>query len=126
MPVPGNNLLATALTIIAPYTLQYYQANGRALNDLGEYVTTYAAPVNVKGSFQPVPRNVYDLYGLDWQKSYFVFYTQSNMIDVQRDKTPDKLVNGSQTYVCESNTADWFQIDRWKSLLCVLVNGQAG
>lgn len=126
MPVPGSNLLATALTVISSYKVQYYQFIARTLNDLGQYVTEYEDPVDVRGSFQPVPRNAYDLYGLDWQKSYFIFYTQSNMIDVQRNKTPDKIVNGSQTYVCESNTADWYQIDKWKALLCVLVNGEAG
>lgn len=125
--IPGSNLLATALTVIAPFTVEYFKFLERNVNDIGVYVPIFDAPVLVKGSLQPVPRSTYVTYGLDFQKSYFTFYTRSNMIDIQRGVTGDRIVvNNTQTYVCESNTADWYQIDGWKSLLCVLINGEAG
>lgn len=120
--IPGSNLLKTALTVIAPQTVAYYQTTGRSVNDIGEYVTAYAAPVNINGSFQAVPRSVYEQYGLDFQKNYSIFYTNSNLIDVQRNVSPDKIVFNSKDYICESANADWFSVDGWKGILCVLVN----
>ena len=39
--IPGSNLLNMALSVIAKQTVAYYQANGRALNAVGQYVTTF-------------------------------------------------------------------------------------
>lgn len=122
--IPGSNILKQALSIIASQTISYYKATGRSLNAIGQYITTYASPVSILGSFQPVPRTLYQVYGLDFQKSYFTFYTSTNLIDVQRDVSPDKIVFNSQTYQCISNN-DWFAIDGWVGMLCVLITGAA-
>jgi hypothetical protein len=122
--IPGSNLLNMALTIIAKQTISYTRAIGRTVNNIGQYVTNYASPVNIVGSFQPVPRAMYELYGLDFQKSYFTFYSSNDLIDIQRDVSADQISFNSQTYQCLSSN-DWFAIDGWVGILCVLISGDA-
>lgn len=124
MMIPGANLLATARRLIYPQTISYYQATGTALNAINQYVPTYAAPILIKGSFQPVPREMYVKFNLDLQKSYWTFYSDQNIIDIQRDVSSDQIQFNSQTYQCLSSN-DWFAVDGWKGVLCVLVQGQA-
>lgn len=107
-----------ALSIIARQTVTYYHMTARALNDVGQDVTTYASPVNMTGSFQPVPKRLYEVYGLDLQKSYYTFYTSNNLLDVQRDLSGDQIAFNNRRFQCESAN-DWFAIDGWKGVLCV-------
>lgn len=120
MGVPGSNLLKSALTVIASQTVLYYRAESRTLNDIGQYVVTYAPAVSIRGSFQPIPKNVYRTYGLDLAKTYYTFYALNNLIDLQRDIAADQIIYNNQRFQCESNN-DWFTIDGWKGVLCVLV-----
>jgi E217 collar protein gp28 len=118
MSIPGGNLLKVALGIIAKQTVSYYQFISRAASAKGQWVATYADPVNLVGSFQPVPRKLYEQYGLDFSKSYFTFYTSNNILSTQRDVSGDQLAFNGVRYQCESNN-DWFPIDGWKGVLCV-------
>lgn len=119
--IPGQNLLTMALTVIASQTITYYRFTGRALNNVGQDVASYATSAQIKGSFQPVPKTLYESYGLDLQKTYFTFYTSSDLIDVQRDVSGDQIVFNSLRYQCESSN-DWFSLDGWKGVLCVLID----
>ena len=116
--VPGQNLLRMAFQIIAQQTLQYYQFASRALNSVGQDVTVYAAPVNMLGSWQPIPRNLYQSYGLDLQRDYFTFYTSNNVLDITRDVSGDQVAFRSRRYQVQSAN-DWFQLDGWKAIVCV-------
>lgn len=116
--IPGSNILKIALTVIAKQTIRYYQFAGRSLNSVGQDVTTYNLPINIVGSWQPVPRALYQQYGLDLQKDYFVFYSLNNVLDVGRNVSGDQISFNGQRYQCESNT-DWFQLDGWKGIICV-------
>jgi len=118
--IPGSNLLKTALGIIAPQSVTYYQFISRDQSAKGQWVATYADPVTVPGSFQPVPRQLYEQYGLDFSRSYFMFYTNTNVISTERDVSGDQLVFDGKQYQCESNN-DWIAIDKWKGVLCVQV-----
>ena len=118
MPIPGQNLLNMALTIIAKQTLSYYQFVSRGLNAVGQDITVYASPINLVGSWQPVPRNLYEVYGLDLQKDYFTFYSSNNILDIQRDISGDQVVFMGKRYQVESSN-DWYQLDGWKGMLCV-------
>jgi hypothetical protein len=120
MNVPGSNLLKIALGVIKSQIIAYYLATGRTTNSVGQYVTTYADPQNIRGSFQAVPRNLYQAYGLDFQKNYYTFYTLNNIIDLQRDVSNDQIVFNGQRFQCESNN-DWFAVDGWKGVLCCLI-----
>lgn len=118
--IPGANILNMALTIIAKQTVIYYKYLSRSVNAVGQNVTLYDLPMNVVGSWQPVPRNLYMVYGLDLQKEYFTFYTSNDLLDIQRDVSGDQLVFGGQRYQVESNN-DWYQLDGWKGVLCVRI-----
>jgi|SRR5208337_260308 len=125
MIVPGANILSIALSAIGSQSMSYYQSLSRLTNDIGQWVTTYAPPIMLYGSIQPVPRKIYAQYGLDFQKSYFTIYVSKNIIDLQRDISADQIILGSDTYQCESSD-DWFTSDQWDRILCVLITGQAG
>ena len=117
MGVPGNNILEEALSIIESQTIAYYQATGRTLNSVGQDITTYALPLDIAGSFQPVPRALYEQYGLDFTKDYFNFFVSKNLVDITRDVSNDLLVFYGTVYQCESAT-EWFAIDGWLQMLC--------
>jgi hypothetical protein len=119
--IPGSNILNQALTIIAAQTITYYRALDRTLNNVGQNVTQYAPPSDIRGSFQPVPRRLYQQFGLDLQKDYWVFYTSNNLLDVQRDVSGDQIAFQDRRYQCESATA-WYGIDGWVGMFCVMVD----
>lgn len=123
--VPGQNVLRMALTLIHKQCLRYYQFSSRALNSVGQDVTTYLAPVTMRGSWQPVPRKVYMQYGLDFQKDYYTFYTSNDVLDIQRDVSGDQLIFNGKRYQVESNN-DWFPMDGWKGIICVYIEDDAG
>lgn len=116
--IPGQDLLAMALTLIAPQNLIYYKALGRTLNVLGQYVTQFAEGVVMSGSWQPVPRALIMQYGLDLQKDYYTFYTSNNVLDLDRDITADQVAFNGQLFQVESDN-DWFALDGWKGILCI-------
>lgn len=118
---PGSNLLAQALTVIAPQPADYYAETGRSPNAAGQYVTTYADAITVYGSIQPVPRTLYEAYALDMSKNYIMFYTTRTIDDVFRGRSGDQLsFNGKRWQVESSN--DWVAVDGWNALLCIEVS----
>lgn len=125
MNIPGVNLLNMALTIINGAAITYYSMIGRTSNAVGQFVTTYADGVIITGSFQPVPRNLYEQYGLDLQKTYYTFYTSNNLLDVLRNVSGDQIAFLGKRYQCESAN-DWFALDGWKGVLCVLIGADGG
>ena len=118
-------MLNMALTVISKQTIQYYQYSGRTLNAVGQDVTTYLSVVNLVGSWQPVPRKLYIVYGLDLQKDYFTFYTSNNLLDITRDVSGDQIAFMGRRYQVESDN-DWFQLDGWKGVLCVDLGADNG
>lgn len=121
MTVPGSNLLLQALTVINPQYVTYYEVTGRTINSVGQFETSYAEGVTIRGSFQAVPKTLYQAYGLDLQKSYYTFYTLNNLIDIIRDVSNDQLSYDGKRYQCESNN-DWFAQDGWKGVLCCYIS----
>jgi hypothetical protein len=125
MGVPGSNILDQALTVISAQTIIYYAFVGNTINSVGQDVTQYAAPVTLLGSFQPVPRSLYQQYGLDFTKDYYTFYTSNDVLDVNRDSSGDQIVFEGQRYQVESNN-DWFAIDGWKGCLVIRIGLDSG
>ncbi len=116
--IPGANILNMALTIIAKQTIVYYESLGRTINAVGQDVTLYNNGKVIVGSFQPIQKNLYEIYGLNLQKNYYNFYTSNNIIDVQRNVSGDQIAYEGQRFQCESNT-EWYSLDGWKGILCV-------
>lgn len=119
MSIPGSDILLDALTVIASQYVTYYKAVNRDLNPVGQDVTFYAPPATIFGSFQPVPRSMYTAYGLDFNKTYYTFYTPMDLMDIQRNVSNDKIVFNGKTFQCEASN-DWFAIDGWVGMLCCL------
>lgn len=122
--IPGMNLLSVALSLITPDVVDYERALTRVTGDTYNQVVTFDSPVAIEGSFQPVPRNLYTIYGLNPQKDYFTFYTLNDIIDIQRDIAADQIVYQTKRFQCLSAN-NWFAQDGWKGILCVLISGEA-
>lgn len=118
--IPGSNLLAMALRVIAAQSFTYNAFLSRALTSVGQYVATYKAPITVQGSVQPVPRELYTQYGLDFQRNYVIFYAPINTLDIKRDVSGDQIIFGCSSYQCVSIT-NWFRQDGWDGVLAVEV-----
>jgi hypothetical protein len=123
--IPGRNLLNLALSVIAKQSLVYYKFASRSQNVIGQDVTVYAPGATIVGSWQPVSRKLYEQYGLDFQKDYFVLYTSNNTLDITRDVSADQVAFNGQRYQCESNT-EWFQLDGWNGILCCHIGNDTG
>ena len=121
MILPGANLLNMALSVIGKQTITYRQNTGRTTGGNGQLVPTYAADVTIKGSVQPVPRNLYQQMGLNFQSSYFWIYVPNTAInDVTRNLSGDLFLWNSGKYQAMSKT-DWKALDGWTAVLCVQV-----
>jgi hypothetical protein len=120
MSVPGSNLLAQALSVIAPQTVTLRRFTGRTVNSIGEYVNTWDTAVPIVGSLQAVPQHMYEQLGLDWNKEYVTLYTSEPLIEVNRDGTGDRILYRNRHYLCESST-DWIGQDGWNAVIAVHV-----
>lgn len=117
--IPGNNLLATALSVIASQTVQYIAVTGRTTNAAGLDVSAYATPVPRRGSFQPVPRQYFTQMGLDYTKAYYTWYDPVGPVqDVARDTSGDRIIFNGRVYEAMSSN-DWTPVDGWSGTLFV-------
>lgn len=122
--IPGSNLLNMAFSVIGKQTVSYLRATGETVNAIGYKVPTFATAVSIQGSFQPVPRRLYQVYGLDMEKNYATFYTSLNVQDIQRAKQGDVVEFNNVRWLCQSEN-DWFAVDGWTGVLLVDI-GPAG
>ena len=118
--IPGSNILNMALSVIAKTSFNYYAFSSRFKQPNGVYLPTYAPPVALQGSVQPVPRELYQEYGLDFNKYYQNVFVSQNVVDVARDVSGDMVQIQGQMYQCESITP-WYGIDGWVQILVVKV-----
>lgn len=119
MRVPGANLLAMALTVIGPQSINYYAQTGRVLLDDGVWSTGFAVGVTTTNlSVQAVDRALYEAMGLDYQKSYKWLYIPQTIVDLQRDVSGDRFGFAGRKYQLQSGT-DWQPMDGWNAVLCV-------
>lgn len=110
------NLLNAALTLTGSQSFLYYQYTGRVDNGIGQDVTQYNAPIQISGSVQAVPRNLYAIYGLDFQKQYLTFFVSKHILDVERNVSGDKIQYAGATYQCTSQT-DWNAQNGWTGVM---------
>ena len=119
---PGSNLYKLAINRISLQTLTYFKWISRNENDVGEYDNLYDLPVSIRGSFQPVSRNLYEQYGLALQKNYFFLYTDfDDLRDLSRNASIDLISFQGVVYQIESATK-WFSLDGWVQVLCCATN----
>lgn len=116
----GTNLLNVAAGLIGVQVVAWRRFTGRAPNAAGIQVDTYAASVDVEGSFQPVPATLLQQLGLDMTKNYATFYASRDFGDPDRDKAGDLLTYAGLTYKVISKNP-WYAQDGWESVMCVQV-----
>ena len=120
MIVPGSNVLNAALRVLGKQCFQYYSFVSRTPNQNGQDVATYAPPITLRGSVQPVPRSLFQTYGLDFQRYYINVYVSRDILDVARDVSGDQIVFEGKRFQCVSKTP-WAGIDGWDAILCVQI-----
>ena len=111
-------LLGLALSIIPPVEFDYFKANGRSMNSVGLWVGELYPAVRLSGMVQPVPRDLYQQNGLDFQKNYFVFFVEKSIEDIRRDVSGDEFYYSGMQFQALSKT-NWFHYDGWDEILCV-------
>ena len=118
--IPGIDLLAMALSIMQPTSVEYYAFASRTVNAVGYEVGVYAEPVTLEGSMQAMPRSEYEQLGLDLAREYVTFYAQEDMQNSGRDRENDYLVWQGYRWDIVNVTA-WHGIDGWSSVLAVKI-----
>jgi len=118
MKVPGSNLLKMALKLVATQTVQYRTFTGNAVLADGSKVPGFAAPVEMRGSFQPMSANNKKFLGLDLNTNYANFYVSADVLGLDRDRARDRLTYAGKTYQI-MNVTDWFSQDGWKNVQLV-------
>lgn len=117
MSVPGSNLLAQALTMIASQAVTYYRDAGRVKNAVGQFVTAFDPGVVVPvGSVQAVPLNRYEALGLDMQKRYVTWFVSLAVLGVARDRSGDEFAYAGRRYGIVGETP-WFTQDGWVEVI---------
>lgn len=116
--IPGLNILELALSAITPQTGQWLKFTGNTQNSQGQDIPSYAEPVEVYGSFQPVDvRTVHEM-GFDTSKKYRMFYTSNPIAITERATSPDVLIFYGRKYNVAGD-ADWYQQDGQKAVMLV-------
>lgn len=114
------NLLGLALGIVGKQRPMLAKFTGQTTNAAGHRVPSYAAPVAVDASVQPVPQKAYQALGLDFNKEYVSVYTAAGVVATSREGKGDKLTYDGKTYYCESAT-DWQAQAGWVNVVAVRV-----
>lgn len=120
MRIPGANLLNLALSVINPAQIQWFKFLKQTVGANLAVANTYAPPVTIRGSAQPVPRQLMETLGLDFNKSYIHIYAPNNLIDLERDISSDQFRVNRVLYQGISATP-WFSYDGWNEILAVAV-----
>lgn len=120
--VPGMNVAAVAMTAIWKQTITYYRNTGRELSAIGTFLSTYADPLTIRGSWQFQSRKVIEKLGLQLNATYAIFYSEwQNVVDIQRDMSGDVLIYGGNQYNVIQTPSDWDVEDNWVGVWCVKV-----
>jgi hypothetical protein len=129
MRVPGSNLLKTALRVIGSTAVEWFQFQGQTTGPTGLVTSSYAESVTVeKGSVQPVPRDRYQQWGLDYAKSYVTWYVPNfDAKSITRDPNGngDVIEWNNRRYQCIGDNP-WFAIDGWNGVLCADIGPATG
>ena len=112
------SLLDLALSVQEQQSISYYEFLSQVENDIGKDIPTYATPINLIGSFQPVEQKLYQQNGFDLNKKYFVFYTSNDFNVVDRDSSGDKIVYNNNTFQVLKKD-NWFDYDGFVGVTCV-------
>jgi hypothetical protein len=114
------NLLNMAMTLIGSQQFTWNKFLSTSLNSIGQDVSIYSPPICVYGQVQAVPRELFDKFGLLFQKKYLIFYISKDIMEIDRNISGDQIVFNGKTYKCLYET-DWFQINGWSGVIAVQI-----
>lgn len=115
-----GNLLGLAQSVVGVQPVTLAKFTGRVENAAGYQVPSYAAPVPIKATVQPIPQAKYQALGLDWNHEYVTLFTPAGVVTVGRDASGDKVTFAGGSYLCESATP-WSAQAGWSSIVAVKV-----
>lgn len=118
--IPGSNLLQMAMGPIARQSVQWSAWQSRVVNEAGDWVSTFADPVTITGSMQPVDRKLYQQLGLSLSRDYSTLWTSADVRVTDEDREGDKVLWAGAIWQAESDR-DWRPADGWRKVLCVKV-----
>ena len=114
-----NNLLNQALNIIPKQTFTYYKFKSVEANDIGLRQIVYESPVELQGSVQAVPQDMYEKLGLDWSKKYISIHCSTDIRNTDNEQVaPDKVVWNGKNYLVTKQT-NWYTQDGWNKVIAV-------
>lgn len=113
-----GNLFNLATSVIPPETAQYVQFLGNTVNEIGLSIPSYAEPVEITASIQPVGDTAYKDLGLDFQKEYYYVYSNQRMHGLNEQTQPDKLNFHGKVFTVQK-TCYWNEYDGWGYVLVV-------
>jgi len=116
--IPGLNLLAIAGGVVQFQTVQWYRFVIRRENERGQWLTEYALPQPLSGSWQPASDSTIRDRGLDATKLYYNLYTAAPVEGVQRGAAPDQIIYNDRRHDVVGGP-DWYTQDGWRGILCV-------
>lgn len=138
--IPGSNILSTALRVIASQYVNWYKYTANTIGATGLVTSSYISSQTVlRGSVQPVPRNRYEAFNLDWQKSYITWYVPDiNALSITRNPNGNgdiiewpvnrngSLISGkSRRYQLIADTP-WTLVDDWTAVIGVDIGPATG
>ena len=113
-----NNLFNQASTIIPSQGGEIIRWSGRVRNAKGNWEDQYAAPAPICGSFQSVPRTIFEKMGLDYKKTYYMLFTSEDVSGLERDKAGDRIIYSGKLLKAETE-GGWKPVDGWSGILMV-------
>lgn len=114
-----NNLLNQALKVIPNQTFTYYKFKSVEANDIGLRQIVYESPVELQGSVQAVPQDMYEKLGLDWSKKYISIHCSTDIRNTDNEQVvPDKVVWNRKNYLVTKQT-NWYTQDGWNKVIAV-------
>ena len=116
--IPGINVLNIAFGAIGQEVIQHVSATGRTQNAVGAWVTTYAAPVDVRASWQPAEDKKIEQQGLDVSKDYHSLWMRAPVAGVQRGATPDRFIAHERLHDV-IDVKDWYGQDGWVEVMVI-------
>lgn len=112
------NLLAVTQSVIGKQEYQIEEWTGRARNDRGIEVDTYADPVTRSGSIQPMEPREVNFNGLDMNQVYVEIY-DLDLIKILTRSTNPPLISWNGCYWEPiPNNSDWIEQGGWNCVVC--------
>lgn len=112
------DILSLAYSLIPPQPIQVYRFLDNTTDSTGIERPTYGEPIDVEASVQSVDNSVYEQLSLDFQKNYRMVYAPIQMVGLDQQENPDKLVFEGRNWIVVK-TGDWTYYNGWSGVLVV-------